>query len=143
MLRNRFLLGEIDFRDYSQSVMVLLILQREWLKASFSRCNDFKKSSEAQNSKNWRVQEESGFLRKLPSSNCGGCLEGPGFRTQVEYGLLVERGFFRLSPLGDSHNQSEWSRAKKEALIAKRFDLISSLASRSAGNRALRDGRHN
>jgi predicted GIY-YIG superfamily endonuclease len=29
-----------------------------------------------------------------------------------------------------------WSRAKKEALIAKRFDLILSLASRSAGNRA-------
>ena len=35
-----------------------------------------------------------------------------------------------------------WSRAKKEALVAKRFDLISNLASRSAGNRALRDGRH-
>ena len=29
-----------------------------------------------------------------------------------------------------------WSRAKKEALIAKRFDLISKLSSRSAGNRA-------
>jgi hypothetical protein len=53
---------------------------------------------------------------------------------QVEYGLMVERGFLELSPAGVSR--------KKEALIAKRFDLISSLASRSAGNRALRDGRH-
>jgi predicted GIY-YIG superfamily endonuclease len=34
-----------------------------------------------------------------------------------------------------------WSRAKKEALIENKFELISILASRSAGNRALRDGR--
>lgn len=34
-----------------------------------------------------------------------------------------------------------WSRAKKEALIAGRFDIISKLASRSAEGRALRDAR--
>ena len=33
-----------------------------------------------------------------------------------------------------------WSRAKKQALINKDFELISKLSSRSAGNRALRDG---
>ena len=34
-----------------------------------------------------------------------------------------------------------WSRAKKEALIAGRFDIVSKLASRSAEGRALRDAR--
>jgi tRNA/rRNA methyltransferase len=34
-----------------------------------------------------------------------------------------------------------WSRAKKEALIAGRFDIVSKLASRGAEGRALRDAR--
>ena len=39
------------------------------------------------------------------------------------------------------HQIKRWSRAKKEALITGRFDLVSRLASRSAGGRALRDAR--
>ena len=39
------------------------------------------------------------------------------------------------------HQIKRWSRAKKEALIAGRFDIISKLASRSTLGRALRDAR--
>jgi predicted GIY-YIG superfamily endonuclease len=39
------------------------------------------------------------------------------------------------------HQIKKWSRAKKEALIEGRFDIVSKLASRNAEGRALRDAR--
>jgi len=39
------------------------------------------------------------------------------------------------------HQIKRWSRTKKEALIAGRFDIVSKLASRRAKGRALRDAR--
>lgn len=39
------------------------------------------------------------------------------------------------------HRIKRWSRAKKEAIIEGRFDIVSKLASRSAEGRALRDAR--
>lgn len=39
------------------------------------------------------------------------------------------------------HRIKRWSRAKKEALIAGRFDIVSKLANRGALGRALRDAR--
>ena len=63
-------------------------------------------------------------------------------RSRLPVELVWYQEFITREQAKEAEQQiKRWSRAKKRALIAGRFDIVSKLASRSAEGRALRDAR--